>query len=194
LPEETDICLEHLFILIGINLFVFISLYVRPDLLPYLALTPADVWSRPWQLITHMFTHREVLHIFANMYTLYFFGQVVLRLLGATRFWLVYLFGGITGGLFFIALAPVTGMEYARAIGASGAVFALAGVLVILYPQMRVMIFPIPVPMPLWVAILGGFVILSFLPNVAWQGHLGGLLFGAAAGYLFKRNQFRRWR
>jgi membrane associated rhomboid family serine protease len=40
--------------------------------------------------------------------------------------------------------------------------------------------------MPLWIAILGGFVLLSLLRFVAWEAHLGGLVFGALAGYLFK--------
>jgi len=56
-------------------------------------------------------------------------------------------------------------------------------------PRLRVFIFPIPVPLPLWVAVIGGFVILSFLPYIAWQAHLGGLLFGLGAGYLFKQGR-----
>jgi membrane associated rhomboid family serine protease len=39
------------------------------------------------------------------------------------------------------------------------------------------------------VAVIGGFVILSFLPLVAWQAHLGGLVFGLIAGYIFRRRE-----
>jgi membrane associated rhomboid family serine protease len=53
-------------------------------------------------------------------------------------------------------------------------------------PNLKVLVFPVPVPMPLWVAIIGGFLVLSLLPFVAWEAHLGGLAFGALAGYLFK--------
>jgi membrane associated rhomboid family serine protease len=54
---------------------------------------------------------------------------------------------------------------------------------------MKVFVFPIPVPLPLWVAVIGGFIILSFLPFVAWEAHLGGLLAGLAAGFFFKKRQ-----
>ena len=182
--------LESILIIIGASLFVFFSVNVRPDLLNYLALTPAEVWSQPWQLITSVFTHRDLFHIFANMFTLYFFGTSVMQLLGVRRFWIIYLVGGIMGSLFFVALSSITGTRYVSAIGASGAVFALGGVLAVLRPQMRVVVFPVPVPLPLWAAILGGFAILSFLPGIAWQAHLGGLMFGVVAGYFFRQRRY----
>jgi len=77
-------------------------------------------------------------------------------------------------------------------IGASGAVFAVGGSLTVMRPKLRVIIFPVPVPVPLWAAVIGGFVILSFLPNVAWQAHLGGLAFGLAAGYFYKKKERSR--
>src|SRR4030042_524415 len=56
-----------------------------------------------------------------------------------------------------------------------GAIFALGGTLTVLTPRLRVYVFPIPAPIPLWAAVLGVFVIMSFVPGIAWQGHLGGL-------------------
>ncbi len=81
----------------------------------------------------------------------------------------------------FILTPPVV------AIGASGAVFAVGGALAVLRPQLRVFIIPIPVPIPLWAAVIGGFLIIS--PGVAWQAHLGGLVLGLLVGYLFKRRK-----
>jgi uncharacterized protein len=181
---------DPILIIIAINLFVFVMVTIRPQLVDYLGLTPALVWRQPWQIITHMFTHQAFFHIFSNMFTLYFFGQAVLQLLGDKRFYLIYLLGGVIGALFFVALAPLLGQEHATAIGASGAVFALGGVLAVLRPSLRVYVFPIPAPIPLWIAVLGGFMLMSFVANVAWQAHLGGLLFGAAAGYYYKRHGY----
>jgi membrane associated rhomboid family serine protease len=122
------------------------------------------------------------------MLTFYFFGTYLSRLVGNSKFLMVYFGGGILGNIFYILL----GMPLSIAVGASGAVFALAGALVVMMPRLRVFVFPIPVPMPLWVAVIGGFVILSILAvplNVAWQAHLGGLLAGLIAGYFFRRRE-----
>ncbi len=75
------------------------------------------------------------------------------------------------------------------AVGASGAIFALGGALAMMRPKLRVFVFPIPVPLPLWIAVIGGFIILSFLPFVAWQAHLGGLVVGLIAGHIFRRKE-----
>jgi membrane associated rhomboid family serine protease len=132
-----------------------------------------------------MFMHAGFWHIFANMLTLFFFGTYLSRLVGDSRFLLVYFGGGILGNILFIFLAPPLSV----AVGASGAVFAVAGALTVMAPRLRVFIFPIPVPLPLWVAVIGGFILLSFVPNVAWQAHLGGLVFGLVSGYFFRRRE-----
>jgi membrane associated rhomboid family serine protease len=131
-----------------------------------------------------MFVHYEFFHLFANMLTLYFFGNYLYKLVGDRRFLLTFFGGGILGSIFYILLAPLTSPA---AIGASGAVFALGGALAVMMPNLKVFIFPIPAPIPLWIAVIGSFLILSFIPGIAWQAHLGGLLFGLAAGYLFKK-------
>jgi len=87
------------------------------------------------------------------------------------------------------ALYLLLGPSFSIAIGASGAVFALGGVLAVMRPRLRVFVFPIPAPVPLWAAVIGGFLILSFFPDVAWQAHLGGLAFGLIIGYFFRRRE-----
>ena len=115
-----------------------------------------------------------------------------MRLVGERNFFIVYFLGGILGNVFYLVIAN----PFSVAIGASGAIFAVAGALTVLRPKLTVFIFPIPVPIPLWVAVIGGFSIftlfsiLRFLP-VAWEAHLGGLVFGMGIAYFFRRRERR---
>jgi membrane associated rhomboid family serine protease len=152
-------------------------------------LTQYNLSSQPWTLLTYMFLHADYFHLLMNMLTLYFFGTFVIALVGETHFLTTYFIGGIMGGLFFVLLAP-----HAFVVGASGAVFALGGLLAMMRPNVKVISFPIPIPMPLWVAILLGFVIVlvpTLGANIAWQAHLGGLVYGLAIGYYFRRREQR---
>jgi len=172
--------------LIAINLLLFIATLIKQDLILILGLQPASLSLRPWTLVTNLFIHGGIGHISANMLTLYFFGSYLSRLIGVRNFLIVYFGGGILGNIFYILLAS----PFSIAVGASGAIFALGGVLTVMRPRLRVFIFPIPAPLPLWVAVIGGFIILSiFSPflQIAWQAHLGGLVLGLAAGYFFRR-------
>jgi len=163
----------------------FIVTLVRGDAVYFLGLQPATLFDRPWTIVTNIFVHSGFWHIFANMFTLFFFGSNLSLIVGSRRFLLVYFAGGILGNILFIVLSS----PFNIAIGASGAVFAIAGALAIMIPKMKVIIFPIPVPIPLWIAVIGGFLILSFMPGIAWQAHLGGLVAGLIAGYFFKRGK-----
>ena len=188
--------LSPILIIIVANLFIYVLIFILSIISPpltekvFLSLAlpmPAYFWAQPWTIVTSMFLHTRFWHIFANMITLYFFGTAFNRLVGDRRFLLVYFSGGIIGNILMLLLAGFA--PYYVALGASGAVFALAGGLVVMRPKLPVIIFPIPIPVPLWVAVLGGFVILSFLPSVAWQAHLGGLIVGLIAGYIFRRKE-----
>ncbi len=163
---------------------------------PILGLLTATFFQRPWTILTSIFMHdpSSVWHILFNMITLYFFGTFLIRLVGTRDFLIIYFVGGIVGNIFFMLFAilalimnPSSVLFYTYVIGASGAIFALGGTLAILTPRLRVFVFPIPVAMPLWVAVIGGFVILSFVGGVAWQAHLGGLVTGLLAGFLLRR-------
>jgi len=175
--------LNVILILVIINFVIFFATLIRPEFIYLLGFQPAAFFSRPWTVVTAMFVHAGFWHIFANMLTLYFFGSYFSRLVGRDKFLLVYFAGGIVGNLLFWALAS----PFAVAVGASGAVFALAGGLVMMRPKLPVIIFPIPLPIPLWVAVIGGFLILA--PWVAWQAHLGGLIVGLIAGYISRKRE-----
>lgn len=174
-------------VLVILNFLVFIGIRVADlmghDLVLLLGFQPASFLARPWTIVTNFFVHYDIWHILANMITLFFFGRFLCGLVGNLLFFIIYFAGGLLGNVLFMVL----GNPYSIAIGASGAVFALGGALAILTPRLRVIVFPIPVPMPLWVAVIGGFFIMSFMPGIAWQGHLGGLAAGLLAGLILRR-------
>jgi len=177
--------LTPIWVLIGINLLLFIVTSIARDLILFLGLIPAVIGDRPWTIVTSIFLHGNIGHILANMITLYFFGRYLCVLLGEKKFLTVFFIGGILGNVLYLLL----GQPFSIAIGASGAVFALGGVLAVMRPKLRVFVFPIPVPLPLWAAVIGGFLVISLFPNVAWQAHLGGLAFGLVIGYFFKKRE-----
>src|SRR4030042_630221 len=179
--------LNAVWFLIILNLIVFIATYIANyvdhDLIITLGLQRASLEERPWTIVTNLFIHAGIWHIFGNMITLYFFGTHVSRLIGENKFLIIYFLGGITGNVFYMLL----GNPFSIVVGASGAVFAVGGALTVLRPNLRVIVFPIPAPLPLWIAVIGIFLIISFFPHVAWQAHLGGLLLGVIAGYLLRK-------
>jgi len=187
--------LESIYAIILVNVLVYFGSYIRPSVVDMFALSPSDVWSYPWTIVTSMFTHQDFAHILFNMWAFYFFGSAVLKILGVGRFWLIYMVGGIVGSLTYVLL----GNPHTWVIGASGAIFALGGALAVLRPQLKIIFFPIPVPMPLWVAVIVNFTIMTLLTivlgwGIAWQAHLGGLVFGAVAGWFFRRRSFNTYR
>jgi len=188
--------------LIVVNLILYIATSIRPELFVNLfGLSRHNFPEQWWTIVTNMFIHDPfpgIWHILANMLTLYFFGSYLIRLVRERNFLIVYFLGGLLGNLIFLLMSKplyfdivASEFVYPTAIGASGAIFAVAGALTVLRPRLTVFIIPIPLPIPLWVAVLGGFLILSFASGIAWQAHLGGLILGLVAGFIFRRMQRR---
>lgn len=170
--------------LILTNVLVFIFTIIASPNFIYknFALMPKAISEQPWTIITSMFMHAGFNHILFNMLTLLFFGLYLERLIGEKNFLILYFIGGILGSIFVILLAPIQSIT----IGASGAIFAVGGTLAVLRPNQTVYLF-FAIPMPLWIAVIGGFFILSLNPGISWEGHLGGLISGLIAGYLLKK-------
>jgi len=171
-----------------------------------IALTPSTFLKHPWTIITSMFMHVPSLfssHLFVNMISLFFLGLFLERIIGQRRFLGVYILGGIAGGLLLFLLACISNnpkiislslfanpaIEEISAVGASAAIFALAGCLTILTPRVPVLVFFL-LPMKLWQAIIFLLFILAAIPGVANSAHLGGLLVGIAYG-LFLRKRYK---
>lgn len=176
--------LNAIWFLIAVNVLIFIVTLVRPEAIFFLGLTPALLPHQPWTIITNLFVHGGFGHILCNMISLYFLGSFLGRLVGEENFLKVYFLGGIVGNILYIFLGP----QNIPGIGASGAIFALGGALAIMAPRLPVFVFLIPIPVPLWAAITF-FLVISFLPGIAWQAHFGGLLLGLIAGYFFKKRR-----
>jgi len=170
-------------VLIAINFVFYIATLINNDIIFRLGLAPSLLAERPWTLLTAMFIHEGFWHLFGNMITLFFFGTFLARLIGSNWFLLLYFVGGIIGNVLYLLLnlsSPVP------LVGASGAVYAVAGALGMITPNLPVRLYFI-IPVPLWAVVLIFFVAWSFIPGVAWQAHIGGLAVGLIAGFFFRR-------
>jgi membrane associated rhomboid family serine protease len=144
-------------------------------------ITPAPVLT----LLTYMFIHADVRHIFGNMIFLFVFGDDVEEALGRLRFLLFYLLCGVIGGLTFVASDPTFDGPL---IGASGAISGIVIAYAMLRPCAKVTVLVSIIPLRVrayWV--IGAFVLTqlwnleaSGKSDVAYWCHLGGMLTGAA--------------
>ena len=173
--------------LIVINTLMFIVTAIRPDIAGSLAVTKPVLNSNYWAILTAIFVHANLLHIFGNMLTLYFFGVFCLQLIEDKWFWLVYFIGGIFGNILYLMIGPAN----SAAVGASGAIFAIGGLIATMRPNQKVYLYFF-IPMPLWVGIGLGFLLTIIIPGVAWQAHLGGLIIGIIAGLFFRQRELQR--
>jgi membrane associated rhomboid family serine protease len=185
--------LNVLWFLIALNVVIFvIELAVggypitgTNEVVRWLGLRPILLSQQPWTIISSMFVHGGFAHILFNMIALYFLGSFLIRAAGERSFLAVFFLGGLAGNALYVLLGPPS----IPGIGASGAVFALAGALAIIAPRVPVFILFIPIPMPLWIATII-LVFISFLfSGIAWQAHIGGLLLGLIAGLIFRRRR-----
>lgn len=99
--------------LIVLNVIVFAACFFYPNLTDILAMHyPSNPAFKPWQIVTHMFTHGGIFHILFNMYALFSFGAVLEndRVLGSKRFAFLYLFSGLGAIAFYMAIN--IGMAY----------------------------------------------------------------------------------
>lgn len=195
-----------LWFLIALNVVIFIieiaiggyPITGSNEIVRFLGLTPALLSVQPWTIISSMFVHGGIWHILFNMIALYFLGSFLIRVAGERNFLAVFFLGGLVGNLLYFLfgylvfhelIPPRFGDPFVTGIGASGGVFALAGILAIIVPRVPVIIFPIPIPMPLWIAVII-LLALSFLfSGIAWQAHVGGLVLGLIAGLIFRRRR-----
>jgi len=175
---------DPLWVLIGVNLAVFVAVHLFAGTLlgDLVALNvvfdPSALLSRPWTLLTSAFGHFDANHLLFNMFGLWVFGRAVLQAYGPRHLVALYLAGGIVASMFHMVLS-VSPM-----LGASGAVLALSVVFALTYPHRKLLLWFV-LPIPAYLAV-GAFVVLDVLglvgpgDGIAHAAHLGGAALGAA--------------
>jgi membrane associated rhomboid family serine protease len=161
-----------------------------------------------YQLLTYMFMHGGLQHIFFNMFALWMFGCVVENVWGPKKFLFYYISCGIGAGLIqelvqyisYFVIDDLGSYEYVNlngvsvtvdyylnqltTVGASGAIYGILLAFGMLFPEERIFIFPLPVPIKAKWFILAYVAIELFSAlgtsgdGVAHFAHLGGMLFG----------------
>lgn len=142
-------------------------------------------WWRVWSPLTSIFLHEGFWHVIVNIIFLYLFGTIVSDLVGDRRVLPIYLLGGLTGTVLFMVSDFWVHYFPPYALGASGAVMALAGAAVTLAPDYRVMLFllgEVKLKYVVLVMVLLDLVGMAHNDNTGGHvAHLGGFFFGIYA-------------
>jgi len=185
--------------IIAITAAVFVLQLLSIPVQQYLQFAPAYVIPatgvplEPWRMLTALVVHSGFWHIGFNMLALWMIGRSLEPLLGHARFLALYLISGFGGSVAVALLSdPLTPV-----IGASGAIFGLFGALLVIGRRIGANITVIAVLIGINFALpfVQGLMAGSMdAVRISWQAHLGGLLVGAAIGFIYARTRTRRQR
>ena len=175
--------------LTGIIAVIFFAQVFFPIVTELFVLVSADIFSRPWILLTSVFLHGSLPHLLLNGFGLALFGSILENIIGSKRLIYLFIISGIIANIISVFIGNIfTVTAFSSALGASGAIFGIMGTLAVLRPTMTIWINFMPLPM--WVAVIAwtvtnffGIYIPDGVGNVA---HLGGLGFGLIAGFYFR--------
>jgi membrane associated rhomboid family serine protease len=178
--------------------------YEFNDFIYSFGLVPVEVFSKPYQLFTHMFLHGSWLHIIGNMWFLWVFGDNVEDRLGKFKYLLFYVLCGLGAAVIQSLVSFLTGAVHVPMVGASGAISGVLGAYLYLFPHARIlalvpifffltfMELPAVFFIGMWVfiQIINGLITLPFasMGGVAWFAHIGGFF----VGYKLVRVFYRR--
>lgn len=209
---------------------------------------PKNDLFQPWQILTHMFMHGGLMHIFFNMFALWMFGTAVEQIFGSKKFIVFYILSGLGAATLQLAfmyfqfnsnldtllaeglnkseilnilnqgryntrweaiLGEVNLGEFVRAfnttmVGASGAIMGVLVAFGMLFPNSKLMLIFLPIPIKAKYFI-PGIIILDLISaltgqsffspsNTAYIAHVGGALTGFLLMYFWKKNQFDQYR
>jgi membrane associated rhomboid family serine protease len=159
---------------------------------------PARLGEAQWfvAMITHNFLHVSPFHLLGNMYFLWILGDNLEDVLGPWKYLVFYLTAALASGLAdtFTTMQP----DVPR-LGASGAVSGVIAAYAVLFRHAKltfmVAIFQFKLDAPIYISIWAGFNVIGLLfhlPEVAWEGHLGGFVFGLVVAAIAYRPLLRR--
>lgn len=139
--------------------------------------------TKPWGLFTSIFSHFNFFHFLFNMLFLYFAGRMLEQFFGGKRLLLIYIFGGLAGGLFEVLaheIFPGLIHQQSVVVGASGSIMAIFIALAFYRPNLQVMLIAFPIKI---IYLAGIYILIDFLSlgtndGTAHFAHLGGALFG----------------
>lgn len=175
--------------LIAINVVMFVLETVSRGLKSELVLfAPAVADGDLYRLVTSAFMHYGVAHLLFNMYALWIIGPPLEKALGRLRFTALYALSALGGSVLVYLLSPLN----AATAGASGAVFGLFGAAFVVGKRLNlnvswvVGLIAINLAITFVIPALGG-------QQISWQGHIGGLVTGAAvaAAYAYAPRERR---
>lgn len=169
-----------------------------------------------FQLISYMFMHADIQHIFFNMFAVWMFGRTLEQVMGPKRFLIYYMVCGIGAGLIQelvqygeyvmvlqdyqqvdtgFGIIPMSDyLNMMNTVGASGAVYGILLAFGMLFPNSQMFVFPIPFPIKAKYFVIGYAVIELLLgmgragDGIAHFAHLGGMLFGLLLILYWKKN------
>lgn len=172
---------KHLLI---VNLLVFFALsnpVLQRFLMEFGALWPVGSGLfAPWQLISYMFLHASLGHLFFNLFALWIFGQAIENFWGTKRFATYYFLTGIGAALIHMWISG----GGAPTVGASGAVYGILLAFGMMFPNRYIMLLipPIPIQAKYFVAFFGVIELFSGVmrpdSGIAHFAHLGGMVVG----------------
>jgi membrane associated rhomboid family serine protease len=137
-----------------------------------------------WQAVSYAFLHSGLAHIAMNMLGLYSLGGVVEQVLGARNFIIYYLVCVVTAALAQLLVIEFFTGGFYPTVGASGGVFGVMMAFALMFPREKLMVFPIPLPLPAWLFVTLYtaaelyFGVTGTAAGIAHFAHLGGLVGG----------------
>lgn len=183
------------FSLIGVNLGVFVAQLLLTSLLGrnlIIDLGAKDnafiAAGQYWRLLTPVFIHAGLAHLFVNMYSLYVIGPAGEQFFGHVRFLVFYLLCGFAGAIFSLAFNP------SPSVGASGAIFGVLGMLGAFWFVHRTTFGPAGNVQLRQIALVAALnLVIGLSPGIDFWAHLGGFLTGIALGLLLGPHYEAQW-